>query len=216
MFACIVDCQAQYFADFLLPGAWAIIRCLDNKSGDNSTLNMSSNGNQRPGKAIGQGMIAAGFVVALGFMTFLFNGILGDQTNPNQRPLSSINSAGIREVTLERNRQGHYVSTGKINDISVEFLLDTGATDVVIPGDLAQRANLEPGYEGRAITANGYTTVYDTQIDQLELGSIVLRDIDASIAPGMGGEIILLGMSVLQKIEFSQSGSVLVLKQYPD
>ena len=161
-------------------------------------------------------MLIVSCVLILVALTAFFNGVLDRQSNPNRRPASSVDIAGVREVVLERNRQGHYVSSGAINGVAVQFLLDTGATDVAIPFEVARQTNLSLGYEGRARTANGSTVVYDAHIDELQLGSITLQDIDASIVPNMGGETILLGMSALQQIEFSQRGTSLTLRQYPN
>jgi aspartyl protease family protein len=175
---------------------------------------MDTDKNHNSGKSIGKGMLVAGFALALVGMTYFFNGVLDRQNNPNSRPDSSVDDAGTREVVLQRNRQGHYVSNGMINGEPVQFLLDTGATDVAIPMDVARRVQLELGYQGRAQTANGLTTVYDTHINELRLGNIVLNDIDASIVPNMNGETILLGMSALQQIEFTQRGTAMTLRQF--
>lgn len=176
---------------------------------------MNQSQNPPPGRAMGKIMIAAGFMLGIGLLTTLFNGILQRQANPNGIPAGSMDAGGVREVVLQRNRQGHYVSGGHINGEPVQFLLDTGASDLAIPLVVAQRTGLAPGIEGRAMTANGTAVVYDTSIDELALGTILLRDIDASIVPSMGGETILLGMSALRQIEFSQRGSALTLRQLP-
>jgi len=65
------------------------------------------------------------------------------------------------------------------------------------------------------LTANGIVEVRDTTIETLQLGSIRLSNIRASINPGMVGEEILLGMSALKDLEFTQRGSKLTLKQTP-
>lgn len=135
------------------------------------------------------------------------------QFNPNQSPASDSNS-NSNEVTLIRNRFDHYVTSGKINHRKVTFLLDTGATDVVIPEHLAEKLKLERGVPKNAITANGIITVYNTTIGKLEVGSITLQQVEASINPGMSGDEILLGMSALRNIEFIQRGDTLKLKQY--
>lgn len=161
---------------------------------------------------MGQGMMIVAFIIALGLLTMFFADIQESQYNPNQAPLSSPAGNAV-EVALLRNRQGHYVVTGEINQQPAEFLLDTGATDVVIPADLAAQLGLSRGYAAKAMTANGTVTVYETSIDQLKVGDIELRNVRASINPGMRGQSILLGMSALKQIEFVQRGDQLTLRQ---
>jgi len=175
-----------------------------------------NNKHNAAGRNLGQGMLIASFVIALLGMTFFFDSQLMNQINPNSNPESSESSAGVREVILQRNRQGHYVTSGSINDVEVIFLLDTGATDVAISPELAAKAGLQPGNATQASTANGIITVYSTNIDSLSISSISLENVNGSINPGMSGETILLGMSVLKEIEFSQRGSILTLRQYPE
>jgi len=159
----------------------------------------------------GQGMMTVGVVLGMVILTFFFGGVEENQRNPNSDPTSLIFSESI-EVPLKRNRQGHYLLVGQINGEDVEFLLDTGATDVVVPERTARRLGLPYGIRGRAMTANGPVTIYQTRIDELHLGKIRLTNIDASINPSMEGAI-LLGMSALGQIEFSQQADTLTLKQ---
>ncbi len=160
----------------------------------------------------GQGMIALAFIIGIGLMTVFFSGVEQRQHNPNQRPeTTTTNSAS--EVHLKRNRQGHYVVSGEINRRTVEFLLDTGATDVVVPESIAKKLNLKKGRAGRAITANGPVIVYGTSIDELTIGDITLYNVPASINPGMRSSSILLGMSALKQVEFIQRGDSLTLRQ---
>lgn len=158
-------------------------------------------------------MLVASCALALLALTWYFDGWLDRQQNPNRSPQSYQSQSGAREVVLQRNRQGHYVAGGEINGVPVTFLLDTGATDVAIPESVARRANLQSGYPGQANTANGIVTVYSTRISELTIGNIVLHDVPASITPSMPGETILLGMSALQQVEFTQKGSILTLRQ---
>ena len=166
-----------------------------------------------PGRRAGQGMLIFAFALGLAALTGLFNDLLDGQANPNRNLRGLAGPDGAREVVLERNRQGHYVAGGEINGLPVTFLLDTGATDVAIPDHVARAAGLRRGYPGRATTANGTVTVYATEIGELVIGNIVLRDLAASITPSMGGDTILLGMSALRRIEFSQRGAQLTLRQ---
>lgn len=163
---------------------------------------------------MGHGMLIISFALGLGLLTLLFDGVLDRQANPNRDPQYRFTDTGAREVILQRNRQGHYVADGKINGIPVTFLLDTGATDVAIPDNVARAAGLSAGYAGQASTANGVVTVYSTTVDELVLGNIVLQDVAASITSSMDGNTILLGMSALGRVEFMQQGSTLTLRQH--
>lgn len=165
---------------------------------------------QQP-KQIGKSFAFIFWGLLLVFFYFFFEDKLIEQVNPNQTPESY--SMGNQQLTvLKRNRYGHYVTSGQINNQNVIFMLDTGATTVAVPNAVAQRLNLPQGKAIRVNTANGVATAYQTQIQKLTLGEIELYDVRASIVPGMQGEQILLGMSVLKQVEFSQIGDELTLK----
>lgn len=161
---------------------------------------------------IGQGMMVAACVAGLALLTLYFGGVEERQRNPNQNPITSADQE-TAIVRLKRNRMGHYVTSGKINHQDVEFLLDTGATDVVIPAIIARELGLRRGAASRAYTANGTVTVYRTTLDQLTIGKIKLYNVRASINPGMERSTILLGMSALKQVEFLQQGDFLTLRQ---
>jgi len=166
----------------------------------------------QPGKHLGRGMYFLAWFSVLGLLTLFFGRWEEQQINPNTDPLSRVDSQ-VREVVLEGNQRHHYVANGRINGKTVTFLLDTGATDVVVPEPLAQKLGLRRGNRSYAHTANGTVIVYSTRIDRLDLGVIHLRDVRASINPAMEGQAILLGMSALGQIEFTQRGNQLTLRQ---
>jgi len=162
---------------------------------------------------MGQGMMVLALILGMVLLTQFFSGVVEQKRNPNQDPVSMVNASYV-EVQLERNRQGHYLSIGEINGEEVEFLLDTGATDVVIPAALAEELGLRRGRASRAMTANGTVTVYNTNLAELSIGDLTLYNVKASINPGMRSGGILLGMSALKKVEFSQRGDILTLRQF--
>lgn len=168
---------------------------------------------QLPGEKVGRGMLMLAWIFGLGLLTLLFGVWEEKQYNPNARPEGTV-QGDERQVTLQRNRSGHYVATGSINGEEAVFLLDTGATDVVISHELAQQAGLKAGATQYAQTANGRIQVRATKVEQLTLGPISLRNVRASINPAMNGEIVLLGMSALQQVEFTQRGDQLTLRHY--
>jgi aspartyl protease family protein len=167
------------------------------------------------GRPAGLLMLVVSFVMGMVLLTMFFDNWLGQQDNPNQQPITRIDADGAYELQLQRNRQGHYVFNGLINDTRAVFLMDTGATDVVLSEQLAVRAGLVPGVAMQAMTANGPVTVYSTTIRELRLGDIVLENVRASINPAMSGDGALFGMSALRHIEFSQVGDALTLRYVP-
>ena len=160
----------------------------------------------------GKWMIILAWVFAFALLIVFFNDFLAKQLNPNQQP-SSYQTVDGTEVSLKQNRQGHYVASGTINGQPVVFLLDTGATNVSIPFHLGEQLGLRPGMGQRVMTANGSITVARTEIDTLTIGDIQLNDISANLNPGMQGNEILLGMSALRQLEFTQRGQWLILRQ---
>lgn len=171
-------------------------------------MNSDNQANTRTGKT----MAAIGVLFALGLLTLFFQDKLDDLRNPNQQVNSYTSPNGSKEVILLRNNYGQYISSGKINGVGVEFLLDTGAFNVAVSEAVAQQANLRYGPEHQSSTANGITRAWSTTIDQLELGEIVLSNVNASILPNMDDDLILLGMSALRQVEFSQRGNKLTLR----
>jgi len=166
-----------------------------------------------PGANAGRGMLLAAWVIGLALLTWVFGLWEANQENPNRNP-QSYRQEGVQHLVLERNRAGHYVVSGQVNREPAVFLLDTGATDVVVSQDLAEKAGLSAGARQWAQTANGRIQVRATQLDRLALGPIELYNVNASINSAMSGNKVLLGMSALGQVEFSQQGGQLTLR-YP-
>jgi len=160
---------------------------------------------------IGQGMIYIAWILLLALLTVGFNNYLEQQNNPNQ-DISAEWTNNVAEVRLKQNRYGHYLANGKINNISVNFLLDTGATLISIPEHIARKLHLKKGYPSQSRTANGTITVYGTRLNSVRIGSIELNNIRASINPYMTGNEILLGMSFMKHLEMTQKNNELVLR----
>ena len=161
---------------------------------------------------LGRYFVWVAWIFVFAILVFVFQGYLDDQYNPNTSPEYALNTDGSAEVVLEQNRQGHYLVDGTINAYPVTFLLDTGATQVSIPEHIANQLNLPRYGQYPVTTANGSVIVRQTRIDQLTIGNITLRDVEAHINPGMRSDEILLGMSALKRVEFSQRGNRLILK----
>ena len=166
-------------------------------------------GNQKIAKTMTYIAWISGLIV----MTFFFNTYLDKKDNPNSRP-ESYQKNGNAVVELQQNRAGHYVTNGYINGYQVKFLLDTGATQVSIPANIAQQIGLDAGYSQSVNTANGVIEVFSTRLDSLAIGELTLYDLSANINPYMQGDTILLGMNALKQVKLVQQGKTLTLSEY--
>ena len=163
-------------------------------------------------KRLGHKFVIAMWIALMIMLFFLFGNLLESDYNPNKK-VTSQQSGEQQTVTLKRNRYGHYVTQGTINNHSVTLLLDTGASDISIPEKIAKKLNLKYGREQRYQTANGIIIGNLTMLNNVSIGNIKLRNVKASINPKMKGDEILLGMSFLKFIEFTQRGDTLILRQ---
>ena len=100
---------------------------------------------------------------------------------------------------LRRGRDGHFHLTAQVNGAPVRFLVDTGASDVVLTRDDAVRVGLDPArldFTRRAMTANGPVMTAPVRLDRVAVGELEARTVPAVVG---GGELFqsLLGMSYL-------------------
>ncbi|WED42341.1 retropepsin-like aspartic protease family protein [Legionella cardiaca] len=116
-------------------------------------------------------------------------------------------------VSVTPDPQGHYYVDGYINDHPVKFLLDTGATLVAIPENLAKKMNLRGRYAVTIKTAGGEVTGSLTRLENLSFADFKFQNIKAVIVPTDNDNVVLLGMNVLAQFDLSQKGKRLILKK---
>ena len=117
------------------------------------------------------------------------------------RPASQTRMTDAGQIIVPRSADGHYYLTAQINGADVRFVLDTGATDMVLTQSDARRAGLDPDqltYLGRANTANGEVRTAFVRLDAVQLGDVTDRDV-AAVVNGGQMEDSLLGMGYLQR-----------------
>jgi len=103
------------------------------------------------------------------------------------------------ETRVPLARDGHFWIRATVNGVPHRFLVDTGATLTAISPDVAETAGLEPQPLRQPVllrTANGSVPAQVVTIGELKLGTVVARDLDAVVAPGMEGTSVL-GMNFL-------------------
>jgi len=120
------------------------------------------------------------------------------------QPLLFANSIKSTEkgIIIVADRQGHYSGAGMINGQAMHFLIDTGATRVAVPSELAKRAGLKLGRSVVSNTAAGNVRAYQTVIPTLTIGSITLHNTRAVILDKL--DQVLIGMTVLKRFKLPQ------------
>jgi aspartyl protease family protein len=109
-------------------------------------------------------------------------------------------------VTLSADRGGHFQADVSVNGVRFKAMVDTGATTVALPRSLAERLGFFPAesdFRYPVATANGESKVARVLLPEIRLQSIVLRDVEANIAPdeALKDAGVLLGMSFLRKLK---------------
>ncbi|WP_019867568.1 retropepsin-like aspartic protease family protein [Methylovulum miyakonense] len=112
-------------------------------------------------------------------------------------------------LTLTADNEGYYRGYGLINGIKMPFLIDTGATHVTIPIEMAKAANLPATGTKKFWTANGDIIESTTSINELKLGNAVLNNVEGTINHSM--KEILMGMSALKHFNMEVKGNTMKL-----
>jgi aspartyl protease family protein len=165
--------------------------------------------NPNPYSGNGKLMLTVAWLLIMGGLYWYFSDREARETNPNTARALNLQRG---EVTLARNRAGHYVADGEINGRRVTFLLDTGATWVALPLALGRELGLKRGAAITLQTANGPAAGYETRLDRVRLGSLELTDVGAVMSDGLDADVVLLGMSFLKRVEFTQRDGQLILR----
>lgn len=109
-------------------------------------------------------------------------------------------------IVVPRARDGHYYLQLQVNGKPVEFLVDTGASQIVLSLEDAGRIGIDVNdlnYFGRALTANGEVRTAPARLDEVVLGPFEDRDLTAWVNEGEM-EQSLLGMEYLQRFSTLQ------------
>ena len=112
-------------------------------------------------------------------------------------------------LQIKADPQGHFRGSLTINNVAMPFLIDTGATKIVVPEKYAAAAGLRLGAPVQSATAGGRVMDYQTHINSLKLGNIELRNLDAHVNEYV--DEVLVGMSALRYFQIVQSGKQLTL-----
>ena len=175
------DLQLGHLAYLVLLGAVILYAFVQNRQGLNKTLQ----------QAALWGLIFLGAIGAYGAWDDI-RGVVA----PRQAVFEDQG-----RVVVPRSPDGHYHLRLDVNGTPVEFVVDTGASGIVLSGRDAERVGLDPDslvFVGRAMTANGEVRTAPVRLDSMALGGIVDTHIPAWVNEG-ALDTSLLGMDYLQR-----------------
>jgi len=116
-------------------------------------------------------------------------------------------------LVIGQGNGGHYFIDGAVNDSYLNFVIDTGATVVTLPMEIAIKAGVKCQTRALMQTANGTTQACTAIIQKLKFGHFTLRYVQAMIVPNLGQP--LLGMNVLKQFRVVQDdGQMRLSKKY--
>jgi aspartyl protease family protein len=120
-------------------------------------------------------------------------------------------------VTLPADSRGQFYADGQVNGAHERFMVDTGATTILLPVSDAVRLGIDyrSGFQGRIQTANGGATAWRVVLDTVTIGEITAYNVEAVVAEAQGLDVALLGMSFLNRTEMRRDGAYMTLtKRY--
>jgi aspartyl protease family protein len=136
---------------------------------------------------------------------------------PKSASTETVGKAGLRSLSIPRDARGHFLAEGRIDGQRIGFMVDTGASVVALNETSAARFGLRPArgdFNAAVSTANGTIRAARTRLARVEIGGLVVRDVDAMVLPDAALSENLLGLSFLSKLKrFEYANGQMVLEQ---
>jgi aspartyl protease family protein len=124
--------------------------------------------------------------------------------------------ANSRTMVLRANDGGHFAVDARVDGRRVEFMVDTGASQIALRESDAAKLGFHPtprDYSVKISTANGIGRAALVQLGMIEVGDIIVRDLPALISPDEMLGVNLLGMSFLSRVRWSHERGKLIIEQ---
>jgi aspartyl protease family protein len=125
--------------------------------------------------------------------------------------------ADSRSVSIARDGRGHFQTEGRIDGQRIGFMVDTGASVIALNETSAARIGVRPSqndYTTQVTTANGKVKAARTRLAMVDVGGLIVRDVDALVLPDEALSENLLGLSFLSKLKrFEFANGRMVLEQ---
>jgi aspartyl protease family protein len=125
-------------------------------------------------------------------------------------------TGGVTEVRIRKRLDGHFTAAVKVNGTSISMIVDTGASTIVLKPEDAEKAGIDVSrltYRVPVITANGRTIAARVRLDEVAVGPLDRKKVDALVAQPGALTQSLLGMSFLSRLRsYEFSGDFLTLR----
>jgi aspartyl protease family protein len=126
-------------------------------------------------------------------------------------------ASGYRTITIPRDARGHFQVDARVDGRRIGFMVDTGASTIALTGSDAKRLGIHPPaseYTVSVRTANGTVRAAAANLSMVEVGGLVVRNVQALVVPDSALSENLLGLSFLTRLRrFEYAGGKLVLEQ---
>jgi len=145
------------------------------------------------------------------------NTALASAASRNAAPVETVGQSSSRSLNIPRDSRGHFQTEGRIDGQRIDFMVDTGASVIALNETSAARFGLRPSrgdYNATVTTANGTIKAARTRLAMVDIGGLVVRDVEAMVLPDEALSENLLGLSFLSKLRrFEYANGKMVLEQ---
>ncbi len=125
-------------------------------------------------------------------------------------------TGGVTEVRIRKRLDGHFTASVKVNGKTISMIVDTGASTIVLKPEDAKKAGIDVSkltYRVPVLTANGRTVAARVRLDEVSIGPLDRKNVDALVAQPGALTQSLLGMSFLSRLRsYEFSGDFLTLR----
>ena len=159
--------------------------------------------------------LGVGLTLVIGYSFRNELGAIGERVLGELVPHRGVATGG-GAITFQPREDGHFVVEAVVDGVPVRFLVDTGASDVVLTLFDARRLGFDPdglAYTRLYATANGMVRGAPVRLGEVVVGPIRLTGVAASVNESpMNGS--LLGLSFLGRLSgYEVRGGALTLRQ---
>jgi aspartyl protease family protein len=125
-------------------------------------------------------------------------------------------SGGVTEVRIRKRLDGHFTANVGVNGKEISMIVDTGASTIVLRPQDARKAGIDVKrltYRVPVLTANGRTLAARVRLEEVAIGPLDRKKVDALVAQPGALTQSLLGMSFLSRLRsYEFSGDFLTLR----